>query len=215
MKNIVLIGAPASGKGTISKILTNKCKIPHISVGNLLTAMIEKNDKTGLMIKKFMNQGVLVPDGLIIDVIMNRLKNDDCKDGYILDGFPRTVEQAKQFHKLSMNTYLKVNYVINIFVEPEILKKRFFYRQVCKKCGSSYNLIFRKPKIFDICDVCQSPLTKRNDDNEKTFNKRLKIYDDNFKKIIDFYENNNYLIVNIDGSMNTDNIIKNIEKIVD
>ena len=212
MKNIILIGAPASGKGTISKILTKAYSIPHISVSQVLSAITDS--KVLKLVKQYMDKGALVPDDIIIDVVKKRLKEDDCKNGYILDGFPRTVVQAEMFNKIANNTYLKPNFIINLSVKKEILLERVLNRQMCKKCGTSYNLINKKPKIANICDICFEPLTKRADDNEKTFLERLKIYNNNLKKMIKFYEKNSYLLINIDGSMPIDNVASSIKTII-
>lgn len=193
---IVMLGAPGSGKGTIGKILSTDLKLVHVSTGDIFREQIIKNTDLGKKIKKYLDDGALVPDDVVIETVKARLSEKDVEDGAILDGFPRTVAQAE-----ALRDFLKDNkpgakrVAIELDVPDDEIIKRVVNRLICtnKSCGAIYNKVTKPPKQENVCDVCGSPLKRRADDNKETVTKRLKIYHQNSKDLIDFYKNNNAL----------------------
>ena len=193
---IVMLGAPGSGKGTIGKILSNDMKLTHISTGDIFREQISKKTELGQQAESYITKGALVPDELTIKMVEARLSEDDVKDGAILDGFPRTAVQAEALKVfLEKNNSMQKRIAIELNISDEEIIKRVVNRVTCsnKSCGAIYNLQTRPPKQEGICDVCGSELVKRADDNEETVTKRLKIYHDNAKELLDFYAKNNAL----------------------
>ena len=193
---IVMLGAPGSGKGTIGKILSNDMKLIHISTGDIFREQISKKTELGQQAESYITKGALVPDELTIKMVEARLSEDDVKNGAILDGFPRTAVQAEALKVfLEKNNPIQKRIAIELNISDEEIIKRVVNRVTCsnKSCGAIYNLQTRPPKQEGICDVCGSELVKRADDNEETVTKRLKIYHDNAKELLDFYAKNNAL----------------------
>ncbi len=191
MKNIILIAPPAAGKGTQSNLLCEKYNLIHISVGDLLRIELQKDGKISQYLKQQMESGNLVKDEIIIEIIKNRLNNIDCKNGFILDGFPRTIHQAEMLEKMNVI----INNVFYINVDKETAKKRIVGRLSCPICGCVYNTEIEEsiPKVSNVCDRCGSLLEKREDDNELIFENRYTTYVNETQPIIDFYKNKNVL----------------------
>lgn len=188
--NIVLLGAPGSGKGTQASLLSKEYKIPSISTGDALRFEVEKQSEFGSLAKSYMDSGKLVPDGVVISIVSSRLSQKDCKNGFILDGFPRNILQAEQLEKIN-----KIDLVINFEVEEEVLVKRISGRFFCRKCGSVFNRYFGPTKKAGICDNCESmDFSSRSDDNEETVKNRLKVYRESTFPLIQFYQKNNLLV---------------------
>ena len=208
--NIILIAPPAAGKGTQSELICNKYDIKHISTGDLIRAVINSNSEKSIELKKTIGQGKLVSDEFVLDLI-----KDEIKDGnsYIFDGFPRTVNQAKLFDELLEKLNEKIDYVIYLDINKEMASKRILGRLSCSNCGKVYNDQIEEsmPKINGICDDCNIELSKRNDDNEETFNKRFDTYMSETKPLLDYYKDRLYIV---DSSLNKYEIFKQIENII-
>ena len=193
---IVMLGAPGSGKGTIGKILSKDMNLAHISTGDIFREQITNKTELGKQAESYISKGALVPDDVTIKMVETRLSEDDVKDGAILDGFPRTAVQAEALKNfLEANNPMQKRIAIELDVPDEEIIKRIVNRVTCsnKECGAIYNLQTRPPKQEGICDICGSALTKRADDNEETVAKRLKVYHENAKDLIEFYAKNNAL----------------------
>ena len=210
--NIILIAPPAGGKGTQSELLCSKYNIAHISTGDLLRAEVE-NGNTEL--KKIMDTGMLVSDEIIFDLIKKRISSNDTINGYLLDGFPRNIEQAKTYDKILNELNKDIGYVIELDIDPELASKRISGRRSCPKCGATYNIYFdgMKPSAENVCDKCGSTLTKRDDDNEETYKTRYNTYLEKTKPLIDYYRNSGVLYV-VDANGTPEETFKNIEDIV-
>ena len=217
MKNIIFIAPPAAGKGTYAKILAEKYNIPHISTGDLLREEASKSTDLGIKIKEIMKSGALVSDDVITELLKNRLLKDDCNNGYILDGYPRNLEQAKTYDELLKTINKQLGVVIFLDIDRELAMKRTLSRIVCSNCGTSYNLIVEalRPKKENICDKCNNELKVRSDDNEETFINRFDTYIDKTQSLIDYYENKNVLkVVKVLEDLSALDIFKEIERIV-
>ena len=208
---LLIIGPPGGGKGTQSKFLIEHFKIPQISTGDILRNNIKNQTPLGEEAKKFMNKGELVPDSLIMNMIKKRLNTDDCNNGYILDGFPRTIPQAKGLDKLLKGMNQKIDHVIVMNVPDNLIIERLSNRRTCKSCGALYNLLFEPPSNIKKCDRCGGDLYQRSDDNSKTIKQRLSIYHDQTKPVINHYENQK-ITKSIDSSGTIDEINKSIIK---
>ena len=208
---LLIIGPPGGGKGTQSKFLIEHFKIPQISTGDILRDNIKNQTPLGEEAKKFMNKGELVPDSLIMNMIKKRLNTDDCNNGYILDGFPRTIPQAQGLDKLLKGMNQKIDHVIVMNVPDNLIIERLSNRRTCKSCGALYNLLFEPPSNIKKCDRCGGDLYQRSDDNSKTINQRLSIYHDQTKPVINHYENQK-ITKSIDSSGTIDEINKSIIK---
>ncbi len=195
MKNIIFIAPPAAGKGTQAKLVSEEYNIPHISTGDLLREEAAKDTSLGKEIKEVMEKGNLVSDEIITTLLKNRIISSDCKNGYILDGYPRTIEQAKTYNELLQELGLGECIVIFFNIDKERALKRTLSRIVCSNCGSSYNLLVSelKPKKENICDRCGHNLNTRSDDNEEVFIHRFDTYINSTKALIDYYNNLNVL----------------------
>lgn len=197
--NIMLFGAPGAGKGTQAKFLIEKYGIPQISTGDILRAAIKEGTAMGLEAKKFMDDGKLVPDSTIIGIIKDRLSEDDCKKGFILDGFPRTLAQAEALEVLMKEMNIKLDKVISLNVPDELILGRIVGRKVCPVCGASFHVEFNPPKVEGKCDLCGADLITRKDDNAETVTKRLTEYHSQTAPLFDFYQSRGVL-VDIDGT---------------
>lgn len=207
--NIMLFGAPGAGKGTQAKFLIEKYGIPQISTGDILRAAIKDETPMGMEAKKYMDEGKLVPDSTIIGIIKDRLSQEDCKKGFILDGFPRTIAQAEALEELMKEMNIKLDKVISLNVPDELIVGRVTGRKVCPKCGASFHVKFNPSKIEGICDYCGAALITRKDDNAETVTKRLGEYHTQTAPLFDFYKERNVL-VEIDGTKEVKEITNEI-----
>jgi adenylate kinase len=202
MVNIVFIGAPGSGKGTQSALLAEKLGIPNISTGDILRKEVANKSNVGELAKSYMDSGRLVPDHVMVDIIKKRIADSDCDDGFILDGFPRNSDQAVSLDLMLEGFQKKINIVINIDIDDDVLIKRIAGRFSCVKCGSVYNHFFKNLKSENACDKCSSDeFSSRSDDNESTVRKRLEIYNQNTEGLINLYIKKD-LIYSVDGLKN-------------
>lgn len=186
--NIILLGPPGAGKGTQAKRLMDTYGIPQISTGDMLRAALKESTPLGLEAKKYMDQGTLVPDSVVIGLVKERIAQKDCAKGYMLDGFPRNVSQAEALDKMLAELGQKIDHVVCVEVPSEELVKRLTGRRTCRNCGAGFHVMFDPPKKADVCDKCNGELYQRDDDNEATVTSRLKVYDASTKPLIDYYE---------------------------
>lgn len=215
IKNIIFIAPPAAGKGTQAEMLSSKYNIPHISTGDILRNASLNDTDRGRMIAFELALGNFISDDIILELLKERLQQNDCNNGYILDGFPRNIEQAQQYEKILEELNKELGYVIYLDIDKEIAKKRIVGRVSCPKCGSVYNELFleTKPKKDGFCDKCGSELTRRSDDNVSTFENRFEAYINKTKPLIDYYDNKKVLN-RIDCSLGKENTFKQIENII-
>lgn len=206
---LVILGPPGAGKGTQAESIIEKYNIPHISTGDIFRENIKNETELGKKAKGYMDKGLLVPDELVIDIVEDRLQRDDCKDGFLLDGFPRTVQQAVSLDAMLDKMGTKLDRVINIEVNPEILVERAVGRRICKTCGATYHIKFNPPKVEGVCDKDGTPLIQREDDTEETVSTRIKVYSDQTTPLIDYYKAQS-LLLNIDGENEIDEVFKAI-----
>ena len=210
---ILLMGPPGAGKGTQAENLVQTFSIPHISTGDMFRAAVKEGTELGKQAKACMDSGKLVPDEVTIGIVRERLSKDDCKDGFLLDGFPRTVPQAEALDKILADLDTKLDKVLNIEVPNEDLIARAIGRRICKSCGATYNIKFNPTKIENVCDNCGGELYQRNDDNEETMANRLAVYEDQTKPLIDYYKRAG-IYVAIDGRRAIDEVTKNLVEIL-
>jgi adenylate kinase len=211
--NLVLLGPPGAGKGTQAKMMIDRYRIPQISTGDILRAALKERTPLGLKAKEYMDKGLLVPDEVVIDIIKDRLKEADCRNGYILDGFPRTVAQAQALDKVLAAMNSGIDHIISIEVDKGELIKRLTGRRTCRQCGRGYHVIFDPPLNKDLCDKCQGELYQRDDDNEDTVRNRLEVYDSQTFPLIQFYKEKN-LVRSIDGQGGIQQIFDRIVKVL-
>ena len=188
---IILLGAPGAGKGTQAEVICNRYNIPAISTGNIIREALKTGTEMGLKAKSYMESGALVPDEVVIGIIKERIVKDDCKDGFILDGFPRTIPQAEALDKMG----IVIDKVIDIEVPDEKIINRMSGRRVGEKCGASYHLEYKKPKVEGICDACSGTLIQRKDDHPDTVKSRLDVYHSETEPLKDYYEKQGKLTV--------------------
>ncbi|SCW53935.1 adenylate kinase [Eubacterium ruminantium] len=210
---IIMLGAPGAGKGTQAKMLAEKYGIPHISTGDIFRANIKEGTELGKKAKEFMDKGLLVPDELVIDLIMDRFKADDCKKGYILDGFPRTIPQAEALDKALAAVGEKMDYAINVEVPDENIVNRMSGRRACVGCGATYHIKYNPTKVEGICDVCGKELILRDDDKPETVLNRLKVYHDQTQPLIDYYGKTG-IVKEVDGTVDMNDVFNAIVNII-
>lgn len=196
---IIMLGAPGAGKGTQAKQIADKYQIPHISTGDIFRANIKNETELGKKAKTYMDQGLLVPDELTLELIIDRFKNPDCKNGYVLDGFPRTIPQAEALDAALAEQGDKIDFAINVDVPDENIVNRMAGRRACLSCGATYHIVHIPTKVEGICDRCQSPLVLRDDDKPETVMKRLSVYHDQTQPLIEYYSNKGVL-KDVDGT---------------
>ena len=211
---LVLLGPPGAGKGTQASAIVDKYNIPHISTGDIFRANIKEGTGLGKEAKDYMDKGLLVPDELVVSIVKDRLTKDDCKEGFLLDGFPRTVNQAQaldsELHKMDT----KLDRVININASAEILIERAVGRRICKECGATYHIKFNPPKVAGICDIDGGVLYQRDDDNVETVSTRINVYMEQTEPLIAYYKEQN-LLLDVDGTKSIDTIFETISKELD
>lgn len=192
---LIIVGPPAAGKGTQAEVLSKKLEIPHISSGAMFRASAKEGNPLGLEAKKYTEKGLLVPDNIVLNIVMERISRDDCKAGYILDGFPRTEVQSKildeELHKINS----QIDFVVDIKLADSEIVNRILGRRICSKCGETYHMTALPPAKEGICDNCSSKLIQRDDDTEHTILERVKVYHHRTEPLINYYNHNNKLIV--------------------
>ena len=208
---IIMLGAPGAGKGTQAKMISEKYGIPHISTGDIFRANIKNGTELGKKAKSYMDQGLLVPDELVVDLVVDRVQKEDCKEGYILDGFPRTIPQAEALDAALGED--KIDYALDIEVPDDHIIKRMSGRRACVGCGATYHLVYNPTKTEGVCDVCGEKLILRDDDKPETVQKRLDVYHEQTQPLIDYYKKAGCL-VEMDGTLDINVVFENIVKIL-
>ena len=213
MVRTILLGPPGAGKGTQAERMIEKYAIPHISTGDIFRENIKNGTELGKKAQEYMNKGELVPDDLVCEIATDRLKKDDCKNGFLLDGFPRTVYQAEKLDEFLAENGQKLDAVIDLQVSDEELMRRITGRRVCKDCGATYHVVNFPPKVFGKCDKCGGVLIQRSDDNEETAKNRIEVYNRETKPLVDYYEKAGN-IAHIDGEISPDKTFEDIVKVL-
>ena len=210
---IIMLGAPGAGKGTQAKMIAEKYCVPHISTGDIFRANIKNGTELGMEAKKYMDQGLLVPDELTVKILLDRVANEDCKNGYVLDGFPRTIPQAEVLNKALTELGDKIDYAINVDVPDENIIKRMGGRRACLSCGATYHIEHVPPKKEGICDKCGQELVLRDDDKPETVKNRLNVYHEQTQPLIDFYTKKGVLKT-VDGTVDMQDVFAAIVSIL-
>lgn len=206
---IIMLGAPGAGKGTQAKMIAEKFGIPHISTGDIFRANIQKGTELGAEAKKYMDQGLLVPDELTVKILLDRVAQDDCGKGYVLDGFPRTIPQAQVLDQALEKLGEKIDYAVDVDVADDHIVKRMSGRRACLKCGATYHVEHIPPKKEGICDSCGSELVLRDDDKPETVMNRLKVYHDQTQPLIEYYDQKG-ILRKVDGTMEMQEVFQAI-----
>ena len=216
MKNIILLAVQGAGKGTFAKLLKEKYGYIHISTGDILRERAQVNDKLGKEIKNLIDNGIFAPDEVVYQAIEYKITQPECKKGYILDGFPRNIEQAREYDKILEKLGKKIGVVINLVIPKEVLKQRIVGRRICESCGAIYNIYDEalKPKVDNHCDKCSGVLKQREDDNEDAMNKRVKTYFEVTAPVIDYYKQKGVLKV-VDSNRKIEETLKEIIEILE
>ena len=210
---IIMLGAPGAGKGTQAKMIAEKCGIPHISTGDIFRANIKNGTELGAKAKEYMDKGLLVPDELVCDLVVDRIQQADCEKGYILDGFPRTIPQAEALENALNAIEQKLDYAIDIDVPDENIINRMSGRRACVGCGATYHLVYAPTKTEGICDVCGKELILRDDDKPETVQKRLNVYHEQTQPLIDYYTNAG-ILKTVDGTVDINDVFAAIVEIL-
>ena len=213
MMNLIMLGAPGAGKGTQAKKIAAKYDIPHISTGDIFRANIKNGTELGNKAKTYMDQGLLVPDELVVDLVVDRVQQDDCKNGYVLDGFPRTIPQAEALDAALAKLGQKVDYAINVEVPDENIVNRMSGRRACVDCGATYHIVYAPTKVENICDKCGGTLILRDDDKPETVTKRLGVYHEQTQPLIDYYTTQGVLKT-VDGTRDLNEVFQEIVDIL-
>jgi len=208
--NLILMGLPGAGKGTQAEKINEKYNIPHISTGDMFRLAIKEGTELGKKAKEYMDQGALVPDEVTVGIVKERLSKDDCKNGFLLDGFPRTIAQAEALDELLSELDQTIDHVLHVDVPEEKLVERLTGRRVCPTCGATYHVLYNPPKQEGICDRDGSELIQRDDDKPETVKNRLSVNIEQTKPLLDFYQDKGYL-VNINGDRDIDQVFKDIQ----
>lgn len=210
---LIMLGGPGAGKGTQAKKIAEKYTIPHISTGDIFRANIKNNTELGKKAKEYINQGLLVPDELVVDLVVDRLGQEDAKKGYVLDGFPRTIPQAEALTKALKEKNEEIDYAVNIEVADEVIVNRMAGRRACVTCGGTYHVEFNPTKKEGICDACGGELVLRDDDKPETVQKRLEVYHKQTQPLIDYYTTAGKL-VEVDGTQEVNKVFEAIVEIL-
>lgn len=211
MKKMLIMGPPGAGKGTQAEKIIEFFNIPHISTGDMFRAAIHDKTEIGLLAKTYIDAGNLVPDEVTVGIVKERLAKDDCKNGFLLDGFPRDIHQAEMFKEMLKELGISIDLVLNIDVDHEKLINRIIGRRICPDCGRTYHIKYNKPLKEGVCDECGANLIQRKDDNVETVKNRLEVYNHLTEPVINFYKD---LVVNIDGDRDVDVIFEDIKKVI-
>ena len=210
---IIMLGAPGAGKGTQAKLIAEKYNIPHISTGDIFRANIKEGTELGKKAKTYMDKGELVPDELVVDLVVDRVAKDDAKNGYVLDGFPRTIPQAEALDAALAKLGDKVDYAIDVDVPDENIINRMSGRRACVACGGTYHIVHIPTKVEGICDACGGELILRDDDKPETVKNRLNVYHEQTQPLIDYYKGQD-ILVEVDGTQNMDDVFTDILKVL-
>lgn len=210
---IVMLGAPGAGKGTQAKMIAAKYQIPHISTGDIFRANIKNGTELGKKAKSYMDQGLLVPDELTVDLVIDRLAQDDCRNGYILDGFPRTIPQAEALDAALAKLGEKMDYAIDVDVPDENIVSRMSGRRACTGCGATYHIVYNPSKKGECCEVCGEKLILRDDDKPETVQKRLNVYHEQTQPLIDYYTKAG-ILKTVDGTVDINDVFAAIVEIL-
>lgn len=211
---IVMLGAPGAGKGTQAKMIAAKYQVPHISTGDIFRANIKNGTELGKKAKEYMDQGLLVPDELTVDLVIDRLSQEDCKKGYILDGFPRTIPQAEALDGALSKLGEKMDFAIDVDVPDENIVSRMSGRRACTGCGATYHLVHNPSKKGDVCEVCGDTLVLRDDDKPETVQKRLTVYHDQTQPLIEYYTGQG-ILKSVDGTQDMQDVFAAITEILE
>jgi adenylate kinase len=211
---LVLLGPPGAGKGTQASAIVEKYKIPHISTGDIFRANIKEGTALGKEAKSYMDKGLLVPDELVVSIVKDRLLKDDCAKGFLLDGFPRTVNQADSLDSELSKMGIELDRVININANAEILIERAVGRRICRECGATYHIKFNPPKVEGVCDKDGGELYQRDDDNESTVSTRINVYMEQTQPLIDYYGDKG-LLLDVDGTLEISTVFELITEALD
>ena len=210
---VIMLGAAGAGKGTQAKKIAAKYQIPHISTGDIFRANIKEGTELGTKAKAYMDKGELVPDELTCDLVVDRISKPDAANGYVLDGFPRTIPQAEALTRALEGRGEKIDFAINVEVPDENIVRRMGGRRACLKCGATYHVEYNAPKVENVCDVCQGELVLRDDDKPETVQKRLSVYHAQTQPLIDYYKAEGVL-AEVDGTQDIDVVFQDITKIL-
>ena len=210
---IIMLGAPGAGKGTQAKKIAEKYHIPHISTGDIFRANIKNGTELGMKAKSYMDQGQLVPDDVTIGMLLDRISQEDCAEGYVLDGFPRTIPQAESLTKALEERGESMDYAINVDVPDQAIVTRMAGRRACLACGATYHIVYNAPKKENVCDVCGEGLVLRDDDKPETVQKRLTVYHDQTKPRIDYYGKAG-ILVTVDGTQDLNKVFEDIVSVL-
>ncbi len=210
---LLIMGRPGAGKGTQAVNIKEYYNIPHISTGDMFRAAIKNQTKLGLLAKSYMDQGALVPDEVTIGIVQERLLEDDCKKGFLLDGFPRTIAQAEALDVFLKDNGIVLDAVLDVNVPAEILVRRMVGRRVCKTCGATFHVEFNAPKVEGVCDNCGATLIQRADDTEETAVNRLTVYDNNTAPLLEFYSKKN-ILKTVNGDQPLDKVFEDIKVVL-
>lgn len=210
---IIMLGAPGAGKGTQAKLIADTYGLPHISTGDIFRMNIKNGTQLGMEAKKYMDQGLLVPDELTVRILLDRVGQDDCKNGYVLDGFPRTIPQAEVLEEALAKRGDQIDYAINVEVPDENIIKRMSGRRACLSCGATYHIEHVPPKKEGVCDDCGQPLVLRDDDKPETVKNRLRVYQEQTQPLIDFYTKKG-ILKSVDGTRDMQDVFASIRSVI-
>lgn len=210
---IIMLGAPGAGKGTQAKKISAKYQIPHISTGDIFRANIKSGTELGKKAKTYMDQGLLVPDELVVDLVVDRVNQEDCVNGYVLDGFPRTIPQAEALDAALSGMGQKVDYAINVEVPDENIVNRMSGRRACVDCGATYHIVYAPTEVENVCDKCGGGLILRDDDKPETVTKRLSVYHEQTQPLIEYYQNAG-ILREVDGTVDIEDVFGAITNIL-